>query len=121
MIMLRLHLVLLFVLSLITVWFLSDVKTSPQPSAHGFLLVVNKGEQTLGVVDPTSGKQVAAVPEGGITGHEVASSPDGKFAYVPIYGKSGVGTPGTAGHNMVVIDIAAPKVVANVDLVRGGA
>src|SRR5260370_33374309 len=113
MIMLRLHLVLLFVLSLITMWFLSDVKPPPQPSTHGFLLVVNKGEQTLGIVDPTSGKQVAAVPEGGITSHEVASSPDGKLAYVPIYGISGVGRAGTDGRNMGVLDIAGRKRVDN--------
>jgi DNA-binding beta-propeller fold protein YncE len=38
---------------------------------------------------------------------------------VPIYGNSGVGEPGTDGHNMVVIDIAAHKVVGNVDFGKG--
>ena len=64
---------------------------------RGWLLVANKGDQTLGIIDPAAGKQVAAVPEGGVTGHEVIASPDGKFAYVPIYGNSGVGKPGTDG------------------------
>ena len=50
-----------------------------------------------------------AVPENGITGHEVTASPDGKTAYVPIYGNSGVGKPGTDGTNMVTIDIASEK------------
>ena len=59
------------------------------------------------------------MPEGGITGHEVAASPDGRFAYVPIYGNSGVGLPGTDGRNMVVIDVAAGKVVGNVDFGHG--
>jgi DNA-binding beta-propeller fold protein YncE len=85
----------------------------------GLLLVANKGEQTLGIVDPASGKQLATVPEGGITGHEVAASPDGRFAYVPIYGNSGVGRPGTNGSQMVVIDIAAHKVAGAVDFGRG--
>src|SRR5207245_6481338 len=59
------------------------------------------------------------VAENGTTGHEVAASPDGKLAYVPIYGNSGVGKPGTDGSNMVVIDIAARKVVGNVDFGHG--
>jgi len=117
--MLRLQFVSLFVLFLMTMLFVSDVKTSHKPKAHGQLLVVNKGEQSLGIVDPTSGRQIATVPEGGITGHEVAASPDGRLAYVPIYGNSGVGRPGTDGQNMVVIDLAARKVVGNVDFGRG--
>ena len=60
-----------------------------------------------------------SVAEGGTTGHEVTASPDGRFAYVPIYGNSGVGKPGTDGSNMVVIDIAAHKVVGNVDFGHG--
>jgi DNA-binding beta-propeller fold protein YncE len=38
---------------------------------------------------------------------------------VPIYGNSGVGEPGTDGHNMVVIDLASRKVVGNVDFAKG--
>jgi len=85
----------------------------------GWLLVANKGDSTLGIIDPVAGKQVAQIPEGGITGHEVTASPDGKLAYVPIYGNSGVGQPGTDGSNMVVIDLAAKKIVGNVDFGKG--
>jgi DNA-binding beta-propeller fold protein YncE len=84
-------------------------------AANGTLLVANKGEHTLGIVDPATGKQLATVAEGGITGHEVTASPDGKTAYVPIYGNSGVGKPGTNGQNMVIIDIASRKITGNVD------
>ncbi|MCU1257625.1 MAG: hypothetical protein JWO80_510 [Bryobacterales bacterium] len=92
------------------------------PSADqspGRLLVANKAEQTLGIVDPQSGRQLATVPEGGITGHELIASPDGKVAYVPIYGSSGVGKPGTDGSNMVVIDLSTHKVTGNLDFGRG--
>src|SRR6266704_5141034 len=89
---------------------------SAQP---GLLLVANKGEHTLGIVDAESGKQVATVAEEGTTGHEVAATPDGRLAYVPIYGNSGVGKPGTDGRNIVVIDIAARKIMGNVDFGRG--
>ncbi|WP_031495748.1 cytochrome D1 domain-containing protein [Bryobacter aggregatus] len=89
------------------------------PPEGGVLLVANKGDQTLGIIDPAAGKQVATVAENGITGHEVIASPDGKFAYVPIYGNSGVGKPGTDGKNMIVVDIATRKIVGNLDFGKG--
>lgn len=85
----------------------------------GKLVVAVKGEQTMAVVDPAAGKVIATVPEGGKTGHELTTSPDGRIAYVPIYGDSGVGQPGTDGRNMVAIDIASAKVVGNVDFSHG--
>ena len=85
----------------------------------GLLLVANKGDHTLGVIDPQAGRQIAIVPENGVTGHEVVASADGKLAFVPIYGNSGVGKPGTDGSNMVVIDIAERKIIGNVDFFHG--
>ena len=116
--MLRVQIILLL-LSLGFILPLYAVKSSHEPPARGLLLVVNKGEQTLGIVSVATDEQLAAVPEGGITGHEVAASPDGRTAYVPIYGNSGVGRPGTDGRNMVVIDIAARKVIGDVDFGHG--
>lgn len=86
---------------------------------RGLLLVANKGDQSLGIIDVSADKMVATVPEGGKTGHEVVASPDGKTAYVPIYGDSGVGKPGTNGDHMVVIDIASRKVIDSVSFGRG--
>jgi len=87
----------------------------PAQASRGLLLVTNKGDQTLGIIDPALGKQVATVKESGITGHEVIASPDGKTAYVPIYGNSGVGKPGTDGQTLDVIDIASRRRVATID------
>src|SRR5712691_190207 len=94
---------------------------SPSSSngSHGILLVANKGDRTLGIIDADSGKQVTTVAEGGNTGHEVIASPDGRTAYVPIYGDSGVGKPGSDGSNLVVIDIASRKVIGNIDFGHG--
>lgn len=95
---------------------------APQPrptSGKEWLLVANKAEHTLGLIDPVAGKQVATVDVGGVTGHEVIASPDGRLAYVPIYGNSGVGLPGTDGSNLAVIDIASRKVVGNLDFGHG--
>src|SRR5947209_2445310 len=89
----------------------SDSAAPQQPR----LLVAQKGEGTLGIIDPHAGKVIASVPEGGFTGHEVTASPDGRFAYVPVYGDSGVGKPGTDGRKIVVSDIESAKVVGHVD------
>jgi DNA-binding beta-propeller fold protein YncE len=88
-------------------------------ASNEWLLIANKGDNSLGIIDPIAGRQVAEVPEGGVTGHEIITSPDGRLAYVPIYGNSGVGQPGTDGANMVVIDLASRKVVGNLDFGKG--
>jgi|SRR3954470_5526109 YVTN family beta-propeller protein len=76
------------------------------------LLVINKADHTLSIVDPESGRQLSALPVGGITAHEVAASPDGGTAWVPIYGNSGVGRPGTDGRTLTVIDLKSKTSVA---------
>jgi DNA-binding beta-propeller fold protein YncE len=83
------------------------------------LLVANKGDHTLGIIDPALGKQIATVQEDGVTGHELAASPDGKLAFVPIYGNSGVGKPGTDGSLLRVIDVATRKIVGTIDFGKG--
>ncbi len=83
------------------------------------LLVVNQGDRSLSVIDPGSGSVTATVPVGGVTGHEVAVTPDGRTAFVPVYGDSGVGRPGTDGRSMAVIDVATHKVRGAVDFGHG--
>lgn len=90
-----------------------------EDASKGLLLVTNKGDKTLSIVDPATNKQIAVVPEEGTTGHELAASPDGKLAFVPIYGDSGVGKPGTDGQLMRVIDVAQRKIVGTLDFGKG--
>jgi hypothetical protein len=90
-----------------------------EKAGSGALLIANKGDHTLGIIDPAAGRQVAAVAENGVTGHEVIASPDGKTAYVPIYGNSGVGKPGTDGSNLIAVDIASRTIVGNLDFGHG--
>jgi YVTN family beta-propeller protein len=87
--------------------------------SRGFLLVANKGDRTLGIVDTAAGRQITTVPEDGETGHEVAASPDGKRAFVPIYGNSGVGHAGTDGALLRVIDLAKAQIVGTVNFNKG--
>ena len=107
-------------ISLTLTLMLANAADSYKPtSSSGTLLTANKGAHAMGIIDPAAGKQVAEVPEGGITGHEVIASPDGKVAYVPIYGNSGVGKKGTDGRNIVVIDIPSRKLIGNIEFDHG--
>src|SRR5260370_24171153 len=66
------------------------------------LLVLNKEDATLAIVDPASGKVVGCVPTGEGP-HEVAVSSDGRFAFVGNYGKQ------TPGSTISVIDPVAQQ------------
>src|SRR5947208_11732982 len=72
------------------------------------LLVLNKEDATLAIVDP-AGHVVARVPTGEGP-HEVAVSTDGRFAFVGNYGKQ------TPGSTISVIDLVAQKELRRVDL-----
>ena len=88
-------------------------------SSKGLLLVANKGDHTVGIIDPDAGRQIAAVDEEGVTGHELVAAPDGKRVFVPIFGNAGVGKAGTDGQLVRVIDIGQRKIVGTVDLGKG--
>jgi YVTN family beta-propeller protein len=74
------------------------------------LVVVNQVDHDISLVDPVAGREVATIDVAGITGHETVVSPDGRTAYVPIYGDSGVGRAGTDGNKVVAIDLASRKI-----------
>lgn len=114
-----LHFVLPLVVGLSAMTFSHEAPLADGTAGEAALLIANKGDQTLGIVDPEAGRQVATVAESGTTGHEVIASPDGRIAYVPIYGNSGVGKPGTDGRNIDVIDIPSRKLIGNVDFGHG--
>jgi YVTN family beta-propeller protein len=77
-----------------------------QPPA---LVVLNKAENSLAVMDPASAKVVLRVPTGEGP-HEVALSPDGRTAFVTNYGAQ------APGSSLSVIDLATGKEVRRVEL-----
>jgi DNA-binding beta-propeller fold protein YncE len=81
------------------------------------LLVVNQGDSDLSLVNPASAQQLATIAENtpGVHAHEVTTSPDGRIAYLPIYGSSGVGKPGIDGLEMLVLDLPSRKIIAHLD------
>src|SRR5947199_6495091 len=74
------------------------------------LIVGNKEENSLAIVDPVSGKVVARVPTGEGP-HEVAVSADGKLAFVANYG-----TGPAPGSTISVIDLVGQKEVRKFDV-----
>ena len=97
----------------------SFAASAAEDLSQGILLVANKGDHTLGLIDTVAGKMIATVPEDGVTGHEVVASPDGRRAFVPIYGNAGVGHAGTDGQLIRVMDLAKRTVVGTIDLGKG--
>ena len=108
-----------FFLTTLSVFVSVFAANAGETSPNGLLLVANKGDHTLGLIDTAAGKTIATVPEDGVTGHEVVASPDGKRAFVPIYGNSGVGRAGTDGQLIRVNDLEKRAVVGTIDLGKG--
>lgn len=104
---------------LAVVLFVQRTRVSADAASGPLLLVANQGDRSVSVLDPSAGNEVGAIAEGEVTGHEVAVSPDGRTAYVPIYGNSGVGKPGSDGRLLQVIDIATRKITGKVDFGHG--
>ncbi|MGD0307483.1 MAG: cytochrome D1 domain-containing protein [Candidatus Acidiferrales bacterium] len=85
------------------------------------LIVVNQGDRNISLIDPVSQKQVATISEDvtDVHAHEAAASPDGRFAYLPIYGSSGVGQPGIDGSEMLIVDLDQRKITGAVKFETG--
>jgi YVTN family beta-propeller protein len=73
------------------------------------LVVLNKADATLVIVDPASGKVLGTAPTGEGP-HEVAVSADGRTAFVGNYGAQ------TPGSTISVIDLTTMKEVKRVDV-----
>lgn len=73
------------------------------------LLVLNKDENSLAIIDPGSRKVVARVPTGEVP-HELVVSSDGKLAFTSNYGAQ------KPGNSISVIDLANQKELRRVDL-----
>lgn len=108
----------------VTALFLLQVTFASTQAPHqssGRLLVVSQGDGTLMEFNPSTGEKLGRYEEGITTmvPHEVAVSPDGRTAYLPIYGNTGVGKPGLDGSKMYRIDVATGKTTATLDFGHG--
>jgi YVTN family beta-propeller protein len=94
---------------------LSTKEAAVDNTVTGTLVVVNQFEHNVALVEIALRRRFASIPVG-INGHEVAVSPDGRSLYVPIYGNSGVGKPGTDGASIDVIDVGKRQVSGSINL-----
>ena len=78
---------------------------TPSPA----LLVLNKDESSLAIIDPASNKVVGRVPTGQAP-HEVTVSSDAKLAFASNYGAQ------QPGNSISVIDLVSQKELRRVDL-----
>jgi len=83
--------------------------------AAGMLFVANQFDHTANLVDLATRKPIARVGVD-VNGHEVTVSPNRKLGFVPIYGNSGVGKPGTDGATIQVVDLKAGRTVNVINL-----
>src|SRR3954462_1385661 len=74
------------------------------------LLVLNKDDATLAIVDPSSGEVLGTVPVGEGP-HELVTSADGKLAFASNYG-----TGPAPGRTISMIDVAAKKELRRIDV-----
>ena len=78
---------------------------TPSPA----LLVLDKEDNMLSIIDPATAKTVARIPTGEGP-HEIAASDDGKIAFVANYGGR------TPGNTSSVMDLVSQKELRRVDL-----
>jgi len=82
----------------------------PLPDVRPLLLVVNKSESTLSIIDPATRTELRRVPTGSMP-HEVAASPDGRTAYVTDYGSGP-----SPGNTLTVVDLEAGRATRTISL-----
>jgi YVTN family beta-propeller protein len=75
------------------------------------LVVVNKSDSTLSVLERDSGKSLAVIPVGKIP-HEVAVTPDSKWAFTSDYDNKGQ----PPGHTVTVVDLIGLKPAGTIEL-----
>jgi YVTN family beta-propeller protein len=80
-----------------------------EPAWPASLLVLNKNDSTLSIIDPVTGTSHAPIPTGA-SPHEVEVTADGRVAVVTNYGGQ------TAGNSLSVIDLGTRKERIRVDL-----
>ena len=94
--------------ALVAIILVTGALAHAQSSAR--LLILNKEEATLAIVDPASGSVLGKVPTGQGP-HELVVSSDGKYAFASNYG-----TGPAPGSTISMIDIAARKETRRIDV-----
>jgi YVTN family beta-propeller protein len=101
----------ILVLKLLTACWLIQAFTTSVDAAEGTLLVVNRNDGSVSLVDVQTGTESARLDIGAATPHEVAVSPDGRWAATGEYGPDS-----SHGQHVVIIDIPSAAISSRIDL-----
>jgi len=85
------------------------------PTGANGLILIDKLGRHVRFLDPNSFKEISNL-EVGVAPHDLAISPDHKFAYIPVYGDGIYGRNPNPGHTIAIVDLAARQVAATIDI-----
>ena len=98
------------IVMLVTAWLVTAGPAAAQ-GQEGTLVVANRAGGSISLIDLPTGLEVARLPIGPTIPHEVAVSPDGRYALTGEYG------PNSApGRHVVLIDILEARIAGRIDL-----
>lgn len=91
------------------------------PTGTNGLIMVDKVGGFVRFFDPVTFQELSDFafdpsPDPGIKPHEIAISPDHKFAYVSVYGDGIYGNNPHPGHTVAVVDLKTKKMVGSIDV-----
>jgi YVTN family beta-propeller protein len=89
----------------VSILILASVLAAAEPTPSPALIVLNKGDNAMAIINPANGRVVASIPVGQ-NPHEAAVSSDGKLAF----------SSNMQANSISVIDLAAQKEVHRVEL-----
>lgn len=79
------------------------------------VLILHKGDDSLGVYDPESGRLLGKIPTGAKP-HEFAVTPDGRLAFVSNYGVDSYTEEKQGGNTLTIIDLVRREPAGEISL-----
>jgi DNA-binding beta-propeller fold protein YncE len=86
------------------------------PERSGGLLLIDKRGNHIRFFDPVTWKEVSSISTGTQAPHDFALSPDGRTAYVPLYGDGVIRNNPNPGKAILVVDLASRNVTGTIDI-----
>ena len=85
------------------------------PTGSNGLIVIDKIGRHIRFFDPSTFKEISSF-DGGVAPHDVAISPDHKFAYIPVYGDGVYGRNPHPGHTIAIVDLTSRSLAGTIDV-----
>jgi DNA-binding beta-propeller fold protein YncE len=85
------------------------------PTGSAGLMMIDKIGRQVRFFDAAGLKEISSI-QVGVAPHDFAISPDHKYAYIPVYGDGIYGRNPNPGHTIAIVDLAARKLEATIDI-----